>query len=117
MPLELGIFLGAKRYGDARQRRKSCLVLERDPYRYQVFCSDIGGQDIWPHGNKVEDVIAGVRDWLRTGGRVPRKFREGVASSNVIWRSGAICQECVEQEAWICGTSLFSTTVPWLRVG
>jgi hypothetical protein len=33
---------------------------------YQVFCSDIGGQDIWPHGNKVEDVIAGVRDWLRT---------------------------------------------------
>ena len=66
MPLELGIFLGAKRYGDARQRRKSCLVLERDSYRYRVFCSDIGGQDIWPHGNKVEDVIAGVRDWLRT---------------------------------------------------
>lgn len=66
MPLELGIFLGAKRYGDARQRRKSCLILERDPYRYQVFCSDIGGQDIWPHGNKVEDVISGVRDWLRT---------------------------------------------------
>jgi len=31
-----------------------------------IFCSDIGGQDIWPHGNKVEDVIAGVRDWLRT---------------------------------------------------
>ena len=66
MPLELGIFLGAKRYGNAKQRRKSCLVLERDPYRYQIFCSDIGGQDIWPHGNKVEDVIAGVRDWLRT---------------------------------------------------
>lgn len=66
MPLELGIFLGAKRYVNAKQRRKSCLVLERDPYRYQIFCSDIGGQDIWPHGNKVEDVIAGVRDWLRT---------------------------------------------------
>jgi hypothetical protein len=28
MPLELGMFLGAKRYGDATQRSKSCLVLE-----------------------------------------------------------------------------------------
>lgn len=77
MPLELGIFLGAKRYGDAAQRRKSCLVLERDPYRYQVFCSDIGGQDISPHGNKVENVISGVRDWLRTVGKSPAQIPGG----------------------------------------
>lgn len=31
MPLELGIFLGAKRYGGAKQGRKSCLILEREP--------------------------------------------------------------------------------------
>jgi len=66
MPLELGIFLGAKRYGAAKQKRKSCLVLDRDPYRYQIFCSDIGGQDISAHNNRVEDAIAAVRDWLRT---------------------------------------------------
>lgn len=65
MPLELGMFLGAKRYGDARQRRKSCLILERERYRYQKFCSDISGQDIRAHGNKAEVAIGAVRNWLR----------------------------------------------------
>jgi len=30
MPLELGIFLGAKRYGDSEQRRKVCLITDTD---------------------------------------------------------------------------------------
>src|SRR5687767_12563673 len=30
MPLELGVFLGAKRYGTGRQKRKSCLILDRE---------------------------------------------------------------------------------------
>jgi hypothetical protein len=34
MPLELGIFLGAKRYGNPPQRKKSGLILERDLYRF-----------------------------------------------------------------------------------
>ncbi len=66
MPLELGIFLGAKRYGIATQRTKSCLILDRDPYRYQIYCSDISGQDIRPHHERAENAIAAVRDWLRT---------------------------------------------------
>lgn len=65
MPLELGVFLGGKRYGNPKQRRKSCLILERDPYRYQVFCSDIAGQDIRAHNNTVKNAIVAVRDWLR----------------------------------------------------
>jgi hypothetical protein len=65
MPLELGIFLGAKRFGGSRHARKSCLILDRDPYRYQIFCSDIAGQDIRAHHNQVDDAIAAVRDWLR----------------------------------------------------
>jgi hypothetical protein len=65
MPLELGIFLGAKRYGVQRQRRKSCLILDRDRYRYQKFCSDIAGQDIRAHGHKAADAIKAVRNWLR----------------------------------------------------
>ena len=35
MPLELGIFLGAKRFGVDEQKRKKCLVMDREPYRYQ----------------------------------------------------------------------------------
>ena len=65
MPLELGIFLGAKRYGGPRHRQKSALILEREPYRYQKFCSDIAGQDIRAHYNTAADAITAVRNWLR----------------------------------------------------
>lgn len=66
MPLELGIYLGTKRFGNAKQRRKSALILERDRYRFQEFCSDLGGQDIRAHNDRVDDAIRAVRDWLRS---------------------------------------------------
>lgn len=64
MPLELGFFLGAKRYGDERDREKRCLILDRAPYRYRSFCSDISGQDIRVHNDQPRDAIRAVRDWL-----------------------------------------------------
>jgi hypothetical protein len=66
MPLELGIFLGAKRFGGARHRSKRALIIERDQWRYQVYCSDIAGQDIRAHNNDVGDAIRVVRNWLHT---------------------------------------------------
>jgi len=69
MPLELGMFLGARRYGLGLNRQKSCLIFDRDPYRYQKFCSDLAGQDIRAHGNRVRAAIGGVRDWLSATGR------------------------------------------------
>jgi hypothetical protein len=64
MPFELGLFLGALNFGRDRQRRKLCLILDREPYRYQRFISDISGQDISVHHNKSEAAIRVVRDWL-----------------------------------------------------
>ncbi|MEO1034443.1 MAG: hypothetical protein AAFX44_02670 [Pseudomonadota bacterium] len=49
MPLELGVFVGAKRFGDSAQKNKKTLILDREPYRYQEFISDIAGQDIKSH--------------------------------------------------------------------
>src|ERR1043166_8044058 len=46
MPLELGLFLGAKRFGSARHRSKTCLILDVDRYRYQKFISAIAGHYI-----------------------------------------------------------------------
>jgi hypothetical protein len=66
MPLELGIFLGAKYFGDKRQRTKSCLVLDREKFRYQQYCSDISGQDIEAHAGDPKTAVSNVRDWLRT---------------------------------------------------
>ena len=64
MPLELGLFLGAQRFGTGPQTRKSCVVLDRERYRYQEFISDIAGQDIAAHGNDPAQAIKAVRDWL-----------------------------------------------------
>ncbi|HEX3531389.1 MAG TPA: hypothetical protein VH988_30375 [Thermoanaerobaculia bacterium] len=66
MPLELGIFLGAKSFGRGEQRQKVGLILDREKYRYQTFISDLGGQDIRAHGNDPKKAIAVVRDWLRS---------------------------------------------------
>ncbi len=65
MPLELGIFLGAKRFGGARHVVKRCLVLDRERYRFQKFISDLGGKDIKSHQGVPENAISAVRDWLR----------------------------------------------------
>lgn len=64
MPLELGLFLGARKFGSALDRTKRSLVLDRAPYRYQKFCSDIAGQDIRSHADDPSRAIRGVRDWL-----------------------------------------------------
>ena len=80
MPLELGIFLGAKKFGVADQKTKKCLVLDKEPYRYQQFISDIAGQDIHTHNNDVEMIVRGVRNWLRTA-----SGRQTIPGGNIIW--------------------------------
>jgi hypothetical protein len=65
MPLELGLWLGAKRFGSKRDKQKRALVLDRLPYRYQIFCSDISGQDPRSHNNDTAALIRRIRNWLR----------------------------------------------------
>lgn len=69
MPFELGIFLGAKRFGNKFQKGKACLILDQQPYRYQSFISDIGGQDIKSHNGNPITAIARVRDFLNSASR------------------------------------------------
>jgi hypothetical protein len=69
MPFEFGVFLGCKRYGGPDQRSKTCLVLDREPYRYQRFLSDIAGQDIEAHAGDPRRAVQRVRDWLRNASR------------------------------------------------
>ena len=64
MPFELGLFLGARRFGVRPQRAKHCLVLEAERYRYQKYLSDIAGQDIRQHANEPAKAVGAVRDWL-----------------------------------------------------
>jgi hypothetical protein len=66
MPLELGLFLGAKYFGDPRQGEKAAVIFDVERYRYQMFCSDIAGQDIRAHHGQEEELIRQVRDALAT---------------------------------------------------
>lgn len=88
MPLELGMFLGAKKYGDDEQRKKSCLITDSEEYRYQIFISDIAGQDIRSHNRIPENAIRIVSDWLRTtskrktipgGAAIAERYRDFLA--------------------------------------
>jgi hypothetical protein len=72
MPLELGLDLGAKRFGDDARKLKKCLILDIDPFRYQRFISDLAGMDIRPHGGDAGRCIAHARDWLANVSRRKR---------------------------------------------
>ncbi len=84
MPLELGLFLGASRFGNPEQRVKSCLVLDREPYRYHRYVSDIAGQDIVSHADDPAKAIQAVRDWFAAS--LPSEARRLAGSGAIIAR-------------------------------
>lgn len=74
MPLELGLFLGARKFGGKRHSKKKSLILDRALHRYQTFMSDIAGQDIHSHDDRVAVLIERIATWLRDEGpseRIP----------------------------------------------
>jgi hypothetical protein len=85
MPLELGISAVLSALGARQQKVKTCLVLDREPYRYQTFISDIAGQDISCHSGDLKALVGIVRDWLSTatggtpmhgGAKIAERFSE-----------------------------------------
>lgn len=80
MPFELGIFFGCKQFGSKRHQRKSSIVLDSEPYRYQRFISDISGQDIVAHGNDPQSALIHLRNWLRVA-----SMRTDIAGGKAIW--------------------------------
>jgi hypothetical protein len=64
MPLELGIFLGARRYGGSSHGIKTCVVLDVDQYRYHRYISDVSGQDIHNYNSEISRLILILRQFL-----------------------------------------------------
>jgi hypothetical protein len=116
MPLELGLFLGAKRYGDEVQKRKRLIIMDKDPYRYQQSISDISGQDVQCHDGDVEEAIRRIRDWLRNASG--RKALHG--SNHMISRYRqyeadypAICAALRYDETGLPFNDLWETMTEW----
>jgi len=66
MPFEMGLDIGCQSFGLERLKKKKCLILDREKYRYLTFVSDISGQDIKDHNNDPQRLILKVRDWFST---------------------------------------------------
>jgi hypothetical protein len=89
MPFELGLALG-------RKAAPSLLVLDRAPYRYLEFLSDLAGCDPASHDNDPLKAIAKVRDWLSSQQRAPVSGASYVMEWFGKYRSDLprICTEC-----------------------
>lgn len=77
MPFELGLDIGCREFGKGKCSGKRCLILEKEPYRYQAAISDLSSSDIRAHGDVPEELVAAVRDWLNceAGARLPGPSR------------------------------------------
>ncbi len=119
MPLELGIFLGAKRFGDKVQKRKRFLILDKDPYRYQKAISDISGQDIKNHDNSPQKIIKCSRNWLKNVSQ-----RKTIPGANYIYNQYQkyendlpnICKELKYDSDNPPFNDLWETMVIWLKI-
>lgn len=64
MPFELGLTMGARRFGDERQRSKrACIMVSRE-HVMPRFLSDLAGNDARVHGDDPHEVIRIVRSHL-----------------------------------------------------
>jgi hypothetical protein len=99
MPMELGLFLGAKHCAsDSRQKKKRCLILDTEKFRYQKFISDIAGQDIRAHQGKPEDALAETRHWLAS---VRKRTLPGPAELTRVYK-----RFCADLPALLCSLRL-----------
>ncbi len=67
MPFELGLFMGAKRFGGKKHKRKSALILVGQPYQLPIYLSDLAGNDPAAHRSEPAEVIRQVRRYLHEG--------------------------------------------------
>ncbi|MFN7923197.1 MAG: hypothetical protein U0Q16_24055 [Bryobacteraceae bacterium] len=118
MPLELGLFLGCKRFGGQHQRKKRTLVLDSDPYRYRQFISDIAGQDISAHGGDPERAIRVVRNWLQGASQLRGLPGGGKVIARYQRFQGELPTACAKaglEEERLTLIDLSTLIVDWLR--
>lgn len=70
MPFELGLFLGAKAFGDTSHQIKTCIVLDSHSRRYRSFISDLAGHDVVSHNNRISRLVNVLRGWLADVGGI-----------------------------------------------
>jgi hypothetical protein len=118
MPLELGLFLGAKRYGGPPYRQKRCLVLVKQSNLHQIYCSDIAGQDVYAHAGENAQAIKHVRNWLRTQSRKHLPGAAHIIARYATFRSAlpTLCHEFQLEPDELTFNDLSTLVAEWLRI-
>lgn len=94
MPFELGLFIGARRFGSDTQQEKEFLILDARRYRYRESCSDLAGYDPVCHAGEERRVIHHVIDWLN----------EFVDSREMLPGGSSVCQD---YDRFLCELPIF----------
>lgn len=118
MPMELGLFLGCKRFGGTSQRNKVCLILDSDRFRYRNFISDVAGQDIHAHEGEPKKAIVEVRDWLSSTSRRKRlPGGQAIAQRYVKFRAELpdLCTKLNREEDSLTFSDLSEMISLWLQ--
>lgn len=106
MPLELGIFMGARHYGGKVQKLKRLLVMDRDQYRYQMFISDLSGVDIHEHGGDPVRALEATRNWLAN------VSRRQLPSANRV--AGIYASFCADLPALVAELGFEDAKIPYV---
>ena len=56
--------MGCYEFGNRQHQSKQYIILDTEPFRYQAFVSDLGGQDINSHSDTTNGIINCIREWL-----------------------------------------------------
>lgn len=64
MPFELGMAIGAKRFGGPRHRSDRIKIVVAQPYKLPAYLSDLGGNDPDAHNGNPAELIRIVRNFL-----------------------------------------------------
>lgn len=118
MPFELGVFLGARYFGNGDQTKKTTLILDRERYRYQKFLSDIAGQDIQSHADNPEELIGKVRNWLSNATKratIPGAARMKTRYNEFQEVLPALCEELELSQDELLFNEYATITSSWLR--
>jgi hypothetical protein len=117
MPLELGVFLGAKKFGSRQQNSKLCLIFDKTAYRYQKFISDIAGQDIRSHEMSPARAITCIRNWLRNSSSTNMPGGMAIESNYTKFRKNlpALCKELQLEIHELTFNDYVNIATEWLK--
>ncbi len=96
MPFELGMAIGAKRFGGPAHKTDRIKIMVAEPYRLPAYLSDLGGNDPDAHHGEPTALIRIMRDFLDvspTGGPLPGPAKLADTFALFTTRLPALAQE------------------------